>query len=183
MPLVAASRKQSRRVRFPASKERATRTRLATSKLFRSQDCASKQQVAQDPRGVNYIQDTSLGNNTIEMTTSSQQREQFDIPPLFKELPVIRDLLMTESSRVQDETVEICLPFLSTTEPGLQSSELNRSGVPKLLKNDHLEYLFDSLEDYPSNFVGIDASRPWMVYWALAGLTLLGEDLTSYRER
>ena len=117
------------------------------------------------------------------MTTSSQRRKRSDIPPLFSELPLVRDLLITNSSRVQDETVETCLPLLAGTAPGLKSSEVNRSGIPKLLKSAHLEYLFDSLEDYPSSFVGIDASRPWMVYWALAGLSLFEEDLTSYRAR
>jgi protein farnesyltransferase subunit beta len=29
----------------------------------------------------------------------------------------------------------------------------------------------------------MDASRPWMVYWALAGLSLLGEDVTRVRQR
>lgn len=117
------------------------------------------------------------------MTTGSQRRKRSDIPPLFSELPLVRDLLITNSSRVQDETVETCLPLLAGTAPGLKSSEVNRSGIPKLLKSAHLEYLFDSLEDYPSSFVGIDASRPWMVYWALAGLSLFEEDLTSYRAR
>ncbi|KAL1969552.1 hypothetical protein VTN77DRAFT_8990 [Rasamsonia byssochlamydoides] len=104
------------------------------------------------------------------------------IPPLFTDLPAIRDLLNTETSKVQDETVEKCLPFLRGTDSSLRD-DLNAFGVPRLRKDDHIAYLYDSLEDYPSNFVGIDSSRPWMVYWALAGLALLGEDVTKYRER
>jgi protein farnesyltransferase subunit beta len=28
-----------------------------------------------------------------------------------------------------------------------------------------------------------DATRPWMVYWALAGLSMLGEDVSEYASR
>jgi protein farnesyltransferase subunit beta len=175
MPVAASSRKPSRRVRFPTSKESTARTNLA---IPRFRNGASKQQTVQKSRGIYR----ASGDAAITMTTV-REKGHFDIPPLFKELPLIRDLLMTESSRVQDDTVELCLPFLSGTAPSLQPSELNQSGIPKLLKDDHDDYLYDALEDYPANFVGIDSSRPWMVYWALAGLTLLGEDLTSYRER
>jgi len=31
--------------------------------------------------------------------------------------------------------------------------------------------------------VGVDSSRPWMVYWALMGLHLLGEDVVPFRSR
>lgn len=51
------------------------------------------------------------------------------------------------------------------------------------MKDKHIEYLYDSLEDYPEGFVAMDSSRPWMSYWALAGLALLGEDVSKYRER
>ncbi|KAJ9292938.1 hypothetical protein DTO271G3_8236 [Paecilomyces variotii] len=108
--------------------------------------------------------------------------EHPSIPRLFKEPPPIRDSLTTETSELQYETLEKCLPFLKGTESSLVGS-LNEHGVPALQKDDHIEYLYDSLEDYPSNFVGIDSSRPWMAYWALAGLSLLGEDVTKYRER
>jgi len=108
--------------------------------------------------------------------------EHPSIPRLFKEPPPIRDSLSTETSELQYETLEKCLTFLKGTESSLIGS-LNEHGVPALQKDDHIEYLYDSLEDYPSNFVGIDSSRPWMAYWALAGLSLLGEDVTKYRER
>lgn len=104
------------------------------------------------------------------------------IPSLFRELPAIRDLLNTDTSTVQDETVVKCLPFLRGTDGTLREN-LNEFGVAHLLRDKHIEYLYDSVELYPENFVGIDSSRPWMVYWALAGLSLLGEDVTKFRER
>jgi protein farnesyltransferase subunit beta len=114
--------------------------------------------------------------------TMAASPDSVQIPSLFTQLPAIRDLLPTETSKVQDETVEKCLPFLRGIVSGL-GDDLNAFGVPRLRKDSHIEYLYDSLEDYPSSFVGLDSSRPWMIYWALAGLTLLGEDVTKYRER
>ncbi|KAL2002027.1 hypothetical protein VTN02DRAFT_780 [Thermoascus thermophilus] len=104
------------------------------------------------------------------------------IPTLFQIPPPIRDSLSTETSRLQDETVDKCLPFLRGIEP-TQRGPFNPFGVPALQRDAHVEYLYDSLEEYPSNFVGIDSSRPWMVYWALAGLSMLGEDVSKFRER
>ncbi|KAH8697720.1 CaaX farnesyltransferase beta subunit Ram1 [Talaromyces proteolyticus] len=104
------------------------------------------------------------------------------IPSIFKELPALRDLLVTQTSTVQDETVEKCLPFLRGTDGSLRDN-VNVHGLAHLLRDRHIEYLYDSLEDYPETFVSLDASRPWMSYWALAALALLGEDVSKYRER
>lgn len=104
------------------------------------------------------------------------------IPALFSELPVVRDKLITETTEQQDETVKKCLEFLAGSH-GSQKGPLNRHGVSPLLRDEHIGYLYDSLEDYPPGFVAMDASRPWMIYWALAGLSLLGEDVTKYCER
>jgi protein farnesyltransferase subunit beta len=38
-------------------------------------------------------------------------------------------------------------------------------------------------EQLPKGFTKMDASRPWLLYWCLAGLYALGEDLTQYRPR
>ena len=100
-------------------------------------------------------------------------------PPLFSEFPPIRDALETNSSKVQDETIEECLPFL--TEPQL---DLNVFGIPQLRRKQHVTFLRHALENkYPANFVSIDASRPWIPYWALTGLSLLGEDVSQYGGR
>jgi protein farnesyltransferase subunit beta len=112
---------------------------------------------------------------------ATQQEPRPGIPALFTQPPPIRDPLVTETVELQDATLERCLEFLK----GLHISQgsLNASGVPALQRDPHITYLYDSLEDYPEGFVAMDASRPWMVYWALAGLTLLGEDPTRFRER
>lgn len=113
---------------------------------------------------------------------SPSQDPRPGIPALFTQPPPLRDPLVTETIDLQDATREKCLPFLK----GIHSSQkepFNACGVPTLQRADHVGYLYDSLEDYPAGFVAMDSSRPWMVYWALAGLSLLGEDATRFRER
>jgi protein farnesyltransferase subunit beta len=88
-------------------------------------------------------------------------------------------MLITESSEMQDETVQECLPFLS--EPG---GDLNLFGVSQLGRTKHIKYLSKMISGpLPAGLTAADASRPWMVYWALIGLYLLGEDVTQYRQR
>ena len=100
-------------------------------------------------------------------------------PRLFSEYPAIRDVFETDSSKAQNETIEECLPFL--TEPEL---DLNVFGIPQLRRTQHTAFLTHALEHkYPPHFVSIDASRPWIPYWALTGLSLLGEDVSQYGER
>ncbi|OAX78820.1 hypothetical protein ACJ72_06869 [Emergomyces africanus] len=118
------------------------------------------------------------------MAAQQSQHAQYQksIPDLFTQLPPIRDQLVTETSTTQDATVDQCLPFLK----GLASSQngpFNQFGVPRLDRDAHISFLYDSLESYPERFVGLDSSRPWMVYWALTGLHLMGEDVTKFRER
>jgi hypothetical protein len=106
------------------------------------------------------------------------------VPNLFASLPPLCDLLKTVSSTTQDLTVQECLPFLLGSEHPQQSSyDFNAHGVPNLDRKAHVAFLNGSLGELPSGFVSIDASRPWMLYWALAGLHLLGEDVSPYRER
>lgn len=104
------------------------------------------------------------------------------VPPLFTQLPKIRDQLNTETSKTQDETLETCLPFLKGVGNS-QNGIFNELGVPRLNKGAHLAFIYDALEDYPGRFVGLDASKPWMIYWAITALYLLGEDVTLLRKR
>ena len=123
----------------------------------------------------------------VDNTMPKEEEEEEDhpaVPDLFISLPPIRDLLNTETSTLQDRTVQECLPFLAGTEDSTKSPfDYNINGLPKLERQEHIAYLHDSLGTLPARFVGLDASRPWAVYWALAGLCLLGEDVTQYREQ
>lgn len=174
MPVIAATGKQRRKVRFsnnrPASKTTTNGINLqATSSVS-------------VPAAVPRPQTPTAANPSAKdiMTTTPAVRP--GIPDLFIERPAIHDPLTTETSELQEQTVDKCLPFLQ----GIQKSQrgpFNRHGVPALHRDDHISYLYESLEEYPDDFVALDASRPWMCYWALAGLSLLGEDVSKFRQR
>lgn len=105
-----------------------------------------------------------------------------NVPALFRTRPPIRDSLTTETSIVQDETVRECLPLLAGA--GTRSLfDYNEHGVPSLEREKHIDYLHERLGQLPAGFVAFDAARPWLIYWTLTGLCLLGENVDQYRSR
>lgn len=120
------------------------------------------------------------GTSSSSFVMSTKTARASMVPDLFTQLPPCRDLHMTESSQDQDETIQECLPFLSGLYPGV---EYNDHGVPRLDRGRHIAFLHKSLGRLPSGYVAADASRPWMFYWALAGLATMGEDVSGYRQR
>ncbi|RMZ82773.1 hypothetical protein DV738_g1494, partial [Chaetothyriales sp. CBS 135597] len=106
------------------------------------------------------------------------------IPSYYLTEPPLIDDLTTKTSELQQDTIDECLPLLQAALDASQDpNDFNASGVPELRKSDHIAFLEDSLATFPARFVGLDASRPWMVYWALLGLHLLGEDVSQQRQR
>lgn len=106
------------------------------------------------------------------------------VPDLFTSPPPIRDDLITETTILQDETVRECLPHLSgTVDLSKGPFDFNPRGVPPLEREKHTAFLHNVLRTLPAAYVGYDASRPWILYWALTGLYLLGNDISQYRER
>lgn len=106
------------------------------------------------------------------------------IPHHLVSFPPIRDALETESSRVQDETAEDCLALLlECSHPRPSASTAGVYTTPGLQRQKHISFLHGCLGQLPAAFVVADASRPWILYWALTGLHLLGEDVAQYRER
>lgn len=106
------------------------------------------------------------------------------IPDLFTSLPPLKDFLETKTSHTQDETVQDCLPLLAAiNDPSRNLFDFNSHGLPRLEREKHVKYLHSCLKELPAGFVIHDASRPWILYWVLAGLCLLGEDVQQYRTR
>ena len=103
------------------------------------------------------------------------------ISSMFTTLPPVRDVLRTQTSEVQDETVEICLPFL--TGQSDEFSYYNKHGVPHLRRDAHVNFCHKQFETLPGGFARADAARPWFFYWTLTALSALGEDVSHYRER
>lgn len=106
------------------------------------------------------------------------------IPELFTSLPPLIDSLETKSSYEQDETVQDCLPLLAGIhDPSRNLFDFNSHGLARLEREKHVKYLHGCLKELPAKFVVHDASRPWILYWVLTGLCLLGEDVQQYRTR
>ncbi|KAI9876552.1 MAG: CAAX farnesyltransferase (FTase) subunit beta [Pleopsidium flavum] len=134
------------------------------------------------------VRDLSSDEDVIYLfprgNTMAAQTSGPPVPELFTTLPPIRDFLNTDSSRQQDCTIQECLPYLSGTEnPKRSPFEFNAHGLPRLEREKHIAYLRGSLGQLPAGYVVADASRPWMLYWALTGLYLLGEDVSQYRNQ
>ncbi|KAL2832811.1 terpenoid cyclases/protein prenyltransferase alpha-alpha toroid [Aspergillus pseudoustus] len=172
MPVtIAAPGNKRRKVWFRSTGQRTQIEKLATKSVGAQLPASSSLSAKSTPR--------YPSRQSLRMTEFTPHPA---VPTLFTEPPVLRDTLITETTELQDETLNKCLPFLR----GIHSSQKapqNHHGVSPLKRDEHIGYLYDSLEDYPSGFIAMDASRPWMTYWALAGLSLLGEDVSKQRER
>ncbi|KAI1211324.1 terpenoid cyclases/Protein prenyltransferase [Annulohypoxylon truncatum] len=128
-------------------------------------------------------QDETLNQNdnvTSTMASSAAYRDQKpEIPDLFTSPPPIQDTLSTKTSTLQNETVDDCLPFLTAE---VEHLHYNQYGIPHLARERHIKFLRKHLERLPGRYVALDASRPWMLYWSLNGLAILGEDVSCYRD-
>jgi protein farnesyltransferase subunit beta len=74
----------------------------------------------------------------------------------------------TATSAAQEETEEQCAAWLA------EAAAASPTGAPALLRDRHVGYLLRSLDGLSSSHASLDASRPWLVYWALQSLDLLG---------
>ncbi|KAF2434485.1 prenyltransferase [Tothia fuscella] len=116
---------------------------------------------------------------TSEMEQVAMSAEEVSIPSLFTSHPPIKDNLVTITSEMQGETLAELLPYLMEPE-----GDLNVFGISSLIRKKHTRYLRHMLEGpFPPQFVAADATRPWMLYWALAAMTMLDVDVSEYRER
>ena len=112
---------------------------------------------------------TAMSTDSSEASNVSAK----NIPPWMSIDDLIGlDDFETESSEAAFETATHCLPLLWK----------NANVLPDLQRAKHIRYVCTILEGLPSGFASLDASRPWIFYWSLLALHLLGEDLTRYRE-
>ena len=190
MPKIIAVRPRRRRIVFVSctnkgaadtSQIQSRKQTQAKSRILSSSNNSKARSPEQKGKGPSLTQ--GVDEPFLNLPTMASIRTQPGVPKLFTSLPPIRDPLVTETSIVQDETVQRCLPFLAGTEEGKGPFDVNVYGVPYLERRKHVRFLHASLQDLHSGFVAYDASRPWIVYWALTGLSLLGEDVSTYRER
>ncbi|KAL9097128.1 MAG: hypothetical protein Q9165_000555 [Trypethelium subeluteriae] len=128
--------------------------------------------------------DASYEIELVRELARDQTKAAFATPALFTNPPPIQDGLETQTSKARNDTMQKCLPFLLNDDTSdSPDSKQNSFGIPSLRKEDHVDFLHDTLADFPAPFVAMDASRPWLFYWSLAGLSFLGQDVSEYRER
>ena len=115
----------------------------------------------------------------IERESSSSGSNDSPVPELFTSFPPIRDPLVTATSRSQTETAEHCLPCHAGTSGTIL--DLNPHGIPRLNHENHVEFLSNVIQT--ANHIAFDPLRPWIIYWSLTALSVLGEDLAQWRHR
>lgn len=122
------------------------------------------------------------------MTTAEGSRDMStsigypNVSHIFRDLPILRDELQTDTSEAQLENVEDILPHILGDDGG-STFELNSHGMPKLKRQAHVAFLRKSLEKMPAAYTAYDAARPWVIYWTLTALCLLGQDVSEYQKR
>ena len=194
MPLFIKARTRQKRIIFAKSTkdsavcEQASASRICFEPKLKIKGIASapKEGIAKQKRHDKMAPLSTLDTpdssvNDIHADTTHHESSQAKLSISF--CP-IRDTLQTPTSTLQDETMEQCLPLLASFEESPRDwASLNTWGMPRLRREKHVEFLHQCLKPLAAGFVGFDASRPWILYWVLAGLSLLGEDVQSYRER
>lgn len=176
MPLRTKGSRPQKRVAFPWKMTTTTTPQQAQGQPSRSPPSPAATAL---PR-VTVTDDDDDGSDSVdeEIVADPISNLGFMIPDIFTQLPLIRDELVTKTSIEQDETVEACLPFLRGEDDFF---DYNEHGVPELDRERHIRFLRQCLGKLPGRFVAADASRPWFLYWCLSALTMLGEDVSSYR--
>ncbi|THY35746.1 terpenoid cyclases/Protein prenyltransferase [Aureobasidium pullulans] len=104
-----------------------------------------------------------------------------NLPFYFASPGPLLDNLETPTSIAQEKTMREVIDLM--TGKGQTMLDVNTHGLPHLLKAKHAAFLRTILGKYPPPFQVMDASRPWLLYWALNGLRTLGVDVSEYRQR
>ncbi|KAF1813573.1 terpenoid cyclases/Protein prenyltransferase [Eremomyces bilateralis CBS 781.70] len=110
------------------------------------------------------------------LTTSVPPPPFSRLPPLPTFPPSISPEPLTPTLAAQKQVAELCL---SQHEIAARAEPHRTFPFDRVA---HAEFLAGALEKYPWQFQVQDASRPWLVYWAVAGLSALGEELEDVED-
>lgn len=154
-------------------------TKRKTVFPFPTRPQAQQDQASQSQSKKSIVHENNMDPNTgtrddIDNNPTMRTRR---LPPWIAS-PAIEEGFETESSVLQQETADECLPLLQAL-----TSSFNDVGLPPIVREKHIRFLRRSLGRLPGAFASLDASKPWMLYWALNGLALLGEDMGKFKHR
>ena len=105
--------------------------------------------------------------------------------PICTKYTIMDDVLEISSLiPVQEFEQQRSIPM--QTETLKQQLQVEKKCILKLLKSDiklnlqHLEFLLDPIENgLAGYFVVLDASKPWIIYWILNSMSILGHEITN----
>ena len=80
----------------------------------------------------------------------------------------------TDTSVDQRACEALCAQCYAAAAVPCDRASLFMAPAISLQRDRHIAYLMRGLGDLPASFISLDASRCWIVYWALHGLDLLG---------
>ena len=127
-------------------------------------------------------QDRSIsrdGTDPLSLEARFDEQGRPQVPELYTRSPPIRDSLTTDTSVSQEDVVKQCLPRLIACSRSLAG--VNPYGIPSFEREDHIKFSQDAI-DY-ARYIAYDPVRPWVIYWSLTALSLLGENVELYQQR
>lgn len=77
----------------------------------------------------------------------------------------------------QSETEQLIESLVSLTAPPSQPGKEAKNDSTVLRPNEHVQFFSQSLFRLPAGYVSLDASRPWLIFWTVHSLDLLGVGL------
>ena len=119
------------------------------------------------------------GTDPLSLEARFDEQGRPQVPELYTTAPPIRDNLTTDTSVSQGDVVKQCLPRLIACSRSLAG--VNPYGIPSLEREDHIRFTQDAI-DY-ARYIAYDPVRPWVIYWSLTALSLLGEHVELYQPR
>jgi protein farnesyltransferase subunit beta len=85
-----------------------------------------------------------------------------------------------EQCACEKDCANFLVPFDSYSEAQIEKFRagllINEDNEIRLLRAAHVKYLTNGLGVLNAGFVSLDSSRPWICYWVLHGLYLLGKE-------
>lgn len=111
--------------------------------------------------------------STIASSTQSTFQRTMSLAPSIFDLPHLSHPINSHPSPTLDEQFEtesLISDLLKLTSP---PSTENGTGTV-LRKGDHVKYVCSTMNYLAAPYVALDASRPWLLFWTMHSLDLLG---------